>query len=108
MGWLQRVGKALGHLLGRGAPDDVYSRPKFAVPTNEAEWHACGDPWPMLECLTAQKKLSSRKLRLFGCACCRSIWSRIPDGGSKRTVEVAEAYADGNATREDVRAVRQM
>jgi hypothetical protein len=35
----------------------------------EAMWLACNDPEPMLDCVYG--KVSDRKLRLFGCACCR-------------------------------------
>ncbi len=70
----------------------------------EAEWLACEDPRPMLEGLRG--KASHRKLRLFACACCRRIWS-LPRGEVSRTaVEVAEHFADGLATADELTQIR--
>ena len=59
----------------------------------EAEWDACADPEVMLASLRGQ--VNSRKMRLFACACCRRIWSRLSDERSRKAVEAAERYADG-------------
>ncbi len=59
----------------------------------ENDWLVCTDPKAMLEFLGP--KASERKLRLFGCACCRRIWHLIPDEPRRKAVEHAEAYADG-------------
>jgi hypothetical protein len=62
----------------------------------ETEWMACTDPDKMLAFV--EKKASSRKARLFSVACCRRIWSLLQDFRSRRAVEVAESFADGEAT----------
>src|SRR5262245_5825686 len=45
---------------------------------------------------------TERKLRLFGCACCRRIWHLLGDKG-QRAVAVAELFADGLTTEEERR-----
>jgi hypothetical protein len=73
----------------------------------EAEWLACEDPVRMLEFLRG--KVSERKLRLFACACYRRFHEHfVPDddGDGLFAVELAEAYADGDATAADLAEVR--
>jgi hypothetical protein len=67
----------------------------------EDEWLACTDPMPMLEFL--REAASERKLRLFACACHRRILHMLTDKHiSRRTIEFAERFADGLATKNDL------
>jgi hypothetical protein len=61
----------------------------------EAEWLACTDPMPMLDFLRG--KASARKLRLFACACCRTVWFSISEV-FREAIRVGEEHADGRAT----------
>jgi hypothetical protein len=61
----------------------------------EKEWLACTDPAPMLEFL--RRKTSDRKMRLWGCACCRRIWGLLSDTG-RMAIEATEAWAVGRVS----------
>lgn len=58
----------------------------------EQEWLECADPRLMLEFLRG--KGSDRKLRLFACACCRSVWHLTPDERSRAAIDDAERCID--------------
>ena len=66
----------------------------------ESEWLACVDPQRMLTYLHGI--VSDRKLRLFGCAFCRSVWNWISEDCFRNAVEVAERFADGQATTREL------
>jgi hypothetical protein len=70
----------------------------------EAEWLACEDPDVMVDFLQSRALLSARKTRLFVVACCRIAWHLLTDRRSQQAVEVAERYADQNATRNELNA----
>src|SRR5262249_22955025 len=65
----------------------------------EDEWLSCTDPVQMLEQL--DRVASDRKLRLFACACCRSVCDSVTERGEK-LIEVSERYADGLASPEEI------
>jgi hypothetical protein len=66
----------------------------------EAEWLVCDDPSRLLEFL--RDKVSSRSLRLFAAASCRSIWPLLVDERSRNAVEAAENWAKGWLSREEL------
>lgn len=81
---------AVDSALGiRGAPIHAVT----AGITSEARWRTSDNPYAMLRTRVAD----DRKLRLFGCACCRFAWPSLADGRSRAAVEVSEQFADGLA-----------
>jgi hypothetical protein len=68
----------------------------------DQEWVECTDPERMLQFLLG--KATERKLRLFAVACCRHILHLLPDKRLHQAIEVAERFADGNATRDQLSA----
>ena len=72
----------------------------------EADWLACRNPPVMLEFLRG--KASERKLRLFACGCCyrlTELWG-ILDEDELVAIDFANLYADGGATREGLKLMR--
>lgn len=65
----------------------------------ESEWLTATEPTEMLRFAWA---VDLRKLRLFVCACCRSQWSSLSTKRSRKSIEVAERYADGKATEQQL------
>jgi hypothetical protein len=73
----------------------------------EAEWLAWPEPDPMIEFLERGHKGTCRQRRLFGVACCRRIWPFRMEEKIRRIVEVAEEYADGQASAAKLRAAHR-
>ena len=53
---------------------------------------------------TRKGMLDDRTLRLFACKCVREVWHLLTDKRSRKAVEVAERYAVGEATSEELDA----
>jgi hypothetical protein len=86
----------------------------------EQEWLSSDDPGEMVPVFCGEfrgvgllgwlgvgtRSASGRKRRLCVCACCRWAWETLPERG-RTAVEVAERYADGQATRRELLAARE-
>lgn len=68
----------------------------------EQEWLQDNDLEAMLRFLNG--RVSERKFRLTECAFLRRFWHLLSDERSRRAVEVAEAFADGAASRDELKA----
>ncbi len=73
----------------------------------EGDWLESADPQEMLRFL--QGKASYRKLLLFVCSCYRRVWGQgvLPEEPLEQLVEVAERFAEGQATRTELAAARE-
>jgi hypothetical protein len=60
---------------------------------DEREWLTCPDAGRLLDGVDAGA--SRRKLRLAAAAFCRGVWHLLPGDASRRAVEAAERWADG-------------
>src|SRR4051794_18344837 len=72
----------------------------------EAEWLTSTDPDLVLDFLKGQA--SDRKLRLFAVACGRRIWHLLNDERSRSAVEVAEQFADGSVSADELEQEREV
>src|SRR5262245_11457128 len=61
----------------------------------EADWQVCDDPLKML--IAVQRSATSRKLRLFACACWRTIWTQLPFDSNRALVAAIEEYPDATS-----------
>jgi hypothetical protein len=72
----------------------------------KSEWNSCDDPQALLSFLAG--RASQRKLRLLAVACCRQLFTGvIAEEQTRAAIEVAERYADGWVTKQDLTAARQ-
>jgi hypothetical protein len=52
-------------------------------------------------------RTSERKRRLFACACCREVWHLLADERGRHALETAEQFADGQASKAELRRARR-
>jgi hypothetical protein len=71
----------------------------------EQQWQTSDRPTEMLTYL--RDWASPRKLRLFGVACCYRIWQYMSSAVSRNTLEIAERFADGLVSAEDLRRAHE-
>ncbi len=74
---------------------------------NESAWLLCEEADKMISFMCDQpaivrRKAGRRKLRLFGCACCRRVWEEMSDLRTRAAVEVAERLADDEVSASEV------
>jgi hypothetical protein len=71
-----------------------------------AAWDACPRSDWMVWALRRLGYRDRKVWRLYACRCCREIWRLLADERSRHAVEVAERYALGQATAEELDAAR--
>ncbi len=69
----------------------------------EAEWLACDEPDTLLEFV--HSRMTARRGRLLAASFCRHVLPLTSDRWPRRAVEIAERFADGLASLEDMLAV---
>ena len=73
----------------------------------EKEWLAATNPLNLLMYAkrtspTLRGQAGRRKFRLFAVGCVRRVWSGVRKGAQQKAVEVAEQFADGVGTTDDL------
>jgi hypothetical protein len=58
--------------------------------------------------LMTRTKGGRRRLRLFGCACCRRVWEALPSESSRRAVEQVERFVDESRDRAALATARRL
>jgi hypothetical protein len=71
---------------------------------DDRAWLSFPDPEAVLCRIGDGVELSERKARLLSAALCRRIWHLLPDEASRQVVGVAERYADGHASLDEMGA----
>lgn len=73
----------------------------------EEEWLRCLDPdrlWCWHPDSGKNPERIARKVRLFAVACCRRMWNLLHDVRLTLGIEIAERFAEGVATQEELQA----
>ncbi len=80
---------------------------QFDLPKiTESEWLTSNSHYSMVSCLPPET--SRRKLRLFACASVRLVWRLVKDDRAREALTVAEMFADGLASIEELGAAYQV
>jgi hypothetical protein len=74
------------------------------MPLREREWLSHHEHPDSLLSDDFPNSISERKRRLLATAFCRRVWHLFTDERGRQAVEVAERYADGQATRDELRS----
>ena len=69
-------------------------------------WEACERSDWMLWAMEKDDIGSDKDLRLFACWCVRQVWNLLTDERSRNAVIVAERFANGMATKEELEVAR--
>jgi hypothetical protein len=75
------------------------------MPMTEKRWLAAQSWINVID--HVEKPKHARKLRLFGCACCRRVWEMLTDAASRGAVEAAERFADGEIGKAELTLARK-
>ena len=75
--------------------------------TMQDVWDKARPEW-LLWVATREGVLTEKEQRLFACWCVRRVWHLLGDERSKKSVEVAELYAHGKTTKEDLAIARDV
>jgi hypothetical protein len=75
---------------------------------DESKWFAEREPQRMIRAIESfgrvrRTKRGRRQKRLVVCGCCRLIWEHFRDSRLTDAVEIAERFADGLASKEELR-----
>ena len=77
----------------------------------EDVWRASSSPSGLLAYVRCSEPVTGsllrRKLRLFGCACCRLQWPDIPEGVFRQAIEITERHADGMAKPREMQSIHR-
>jgi hypothetical protein len=82
----------------------LYPRKRMENGMTESQWLASANTQAMIA--VVRDKGSERIWRLFAVACARVVEDRMRDARSRSALDIAERFADGLATREELQAAR--
>jgi hypothetical protein len=107
--------KRLGYLAMEEGPQEttLAAELEAVLHMTEGEWFACDHRIALWNCLEYHRDclhypISTRKMRLYGCACSRVVWHLLRPS-VRAAVESMEARVDGRISRKQLkRAVRRM